>query len=58
MKSLNCFFCLVLVHFWKYRGGFNSVMKAKQYVRENKVGKFNILLFIPFSWYGEGCEKN
>ena len=34
-------------------------MKAKQYVRENKVGKFNILLFIaPFSWYGEGYEKN
>ncbi|RMX50981.1 hypothetical protein pdam_00013918 [Pocillopora damicornis] len=24
------------IHFWKYRGGFNSVMKAKQYVRENK----------------------
>lgn len=58
MKSLNCFFVWFLVHFWKYRGGFNSVMKAKQYVRENKVGKFNILLFIPFSWYGEGCEKN
>ena len=59
VKSLNCFFVWFLVHFWKYRGGFNSVMKAKQYVRENKVGKFNILLFIaPFSWYGEGCEKN
>ena len=46
VKSLNCFFVWFLVHFWKYRGGFNSVMKAKQYVRENKVGKFNILLFI------------
>ncbi|KAJ7369358.1 Nipsnap, partial [Desmophyllum pertusum] len=22
--------------FWKYRGGFKSVMKAKQYIRENK----------------------
>ena len=45
VKSLNCFFVWFLVHFWKYRGGFNSVMKAKQYVRENKVGKFNFFTF-------------
>ena len=45
VKSLNCFFVWFLVHFWKYRGGFNSVMKAKQYVRENEVGKFNFFTF-------------
>ena len=45
---VSCYIDFV-VHFWKYRGGYESVVKAKQYIRENKVCLKEIMHLSMFS---------